>query len=214
MNLFGTLSSASILFPVIFGIYAFNRLDRLSYRALFFFFLFGFMTEVVANTLAHNNLSNNLWIYGIYDLVEGVFWIWLLDLWMEHRHKFVLYPVALIYILIWCYTSFITYSLFEFNTIVAGVKSIILIPLSCFFLLQLTKNATTLLTRLPEFWFATAILFYFASTSVIKATAFFVIDGKALMAVTWYMHSFFNIITNFIFAKAFLCIPRRMTSSY
>ncbi len=207
---FTVISSGSILLPVVAGIYSTTYLQRLNYRALVFFFIYGFITEVIANILSISG-SNNLLFYNIYALVEGVFWIIMIDVWLNHKYTLFLRLLAITYSLIWAYLFIITHSIFAYSNIAMVTECIILIPLSCLFLLSLSKTANSALMEIPEFWFAAGILFFFSSTSVITASAIYIFNGVEMMRISWKLHGVFNIITNFIFAKAFLCNLRKTT---
>lgn len=205
---FGIISSASVLLPVLSGFYAYSRTKR--YRALLFFFCFTLFVEIIANSLALNHHTNNLWVYNIYTLVEGLFWILLIASWLSREYYFVPRALAVVYAFGWIYSSLLSKTITDYDTVSSVTECALLIPLSAFFLYQLSRDAAAPVLELPAFWFITGVLFYFASTAVINFTASYMFDGKALMNSTWYIHDFFNIITNFIFAKAFLCTLRKL----
>ncbi len=207
---FSVISSVSILLPVVSGFYSTTYPQRLKYRALVFFFLYALITELVANILASQQ-TNNLWIYNIYSLAECIFWIVIIDGWLNHKYKIFLTILGIVYSLIWIYLFVIANSIFAYNNIAMITACIILIPLSCFFLLSLSRNTNAELMDIPEFWFAAALLFYFSSTAVITASASYIFNGVEMMRISWKLHAIFNIITNFIFAKAFLCSLRKTT---
>lgn len=209
MNIWGVVSSASVIFPVLSGIYAFTRTKK--YGALLFFFCFTLLIETIANALVFDNFSNNIWVYNIFSLVEGVFWILLLAHWMPRYHTLLIRSLSLFFALVWVYTTLILQTLKEYNSYSSITECLILIPLSCIFLVGLSRKASVPILDLPEFWFITGVLFFFSSTSVIQATALYKIDGVILMRTTYYLHVFFNIISNLIFAKAFLCSHRKIT---
>ena len=209
MDYFSVTSSASIFFPVLFGIYLLPNQPGL-YRALVFFFLFGLITEISATILLYGYHTNNLWVYNIYVLVEGVFWILIFNRWLNNKYAMLIKILAALYAVVWFYFSLIAHSIFEYNNMILIVECIILVPLSAYYLVELSRKTVKPIFQLPEFWFATGVLFYFSSTSMITATAFYQFNGVPMMRITWHLHSLFNIITNFIFVKAFLCSPRKL----
>ena len=209
MKYAGLISSASVLVPVLCGIFTSRQPEWIRYKALFLFFSFTLLIEITADILARNNHSNNLWVYNIYNLVEGVFWTIILGWWMQIRN-YLVGILCLSYAFIWFSSTVVSDSIFNFNTSIIIAENAILIPFSALVLLHLSKETVLPIYLIPEFWFSTALLFYCASTSVIRATATFLVHGENIMVFTWQLHSLFNIIANFMFAKAFLCIPRKM----
>jgi hypothetical protein len=206
-------SSLSLLIPLFTSIAKYKRLNN-ELKFLTWLFIFGAIVELTIY-ISRGYKFHNIWIFNIFALVEAFVLFYIIGKWFNSSRMFkaAIFLFAL-YGLYWFYTTFITSSIFDFNSKEKTVKGILLIFLSGFLLFRLAENEEIKLISDYRLWITFAILFYFSLTLIVFTTANFLLtDHTKAMQYSWAIHSVTNIISNLLFAFGYLCYYRK-TNSY
>lgn len=197
--------------PAFAGMIVFYKAG-FKHRMLVFFLLYGFLSDVVKWQLYEHNytLAQNSLFY-IYSLIEPVFFCWFI--YKSCDFKAVSKTALLLAFalpLLWIFTHFdFTWLTWKknmseamFNTIYGMVISV----LASYSILRLTLQNEPLFS-MPDFWFLSAIFFYFFCTFFVK-----IFLQTPQMDKFWFIHDLFNIMTCFIYAYGFLKIETKSGS--
>jgi hypothetical protein len=207
------VSSISLLFPLAAAVYGYRRLDNIL-RLLAWLLIIGGLIEI-SNIIFSQLGKNNIWLINIYMLVEAFVFCYLLGKWSETKRMFIV-SIALFsfYFLFSIYDTFLTGSMYKFSGEDKIMKGIILIFLSCYFLIRLSTNENIILMSDYRFWIASAILVYSAVTLIVFGTSNFVLSGnKYASYYCWVIHSITDIISNFMIATGFVWYYRKRNLS-
>lgn len=128
-----------------------------------FYLAVTFVVFGLGNFLIHvNHVTNNLWLYHLYTWFEVLIISRLIILHTPLKENKWLYKTIALAFTIFClYDSFLLepFSKSVFNSIAATIANLILLSLSMYYLLQMSKTDDILyFHKLPVFWIVTAFL--------------------------------------------------------
>lgn len=183
---------------------------------LFFYLLVNILVFAASNMLADRHI-NNLFLYHFYSLFELLLITYYLTTVLLKKIKLFFF-IALVYTSFWLLNLFVWESLNGFNSNAASLANIIMLILSMYYLLQLSKSDDILnFQRLPAFWFASAFLISSAiSILSLVAYKYFVQNNLPVEGFkVWILTSIGNDIKFILLIVGLLCYnsKRRSMSS-
>ena len=205
------VSSASSVLPVITGLYFYKRQHGIL-KILVVFFIFSCLTELLLYYLSSRAI-NNLWFVNIFFLIEYMVFSFVCaqfsGLKMIIRLSILF---ALLYTVAWVFTTFYIFNIYRFNNLIRTVESILLIFFSGVALYQISMDVSVNLFKNPKFWFSAGILIYFSTNLIVFSIADMILDNRnPIIGNAWAIHSFWNIVTCFIFATGFVWNSTKQT---
>lgn len=202
------LLSQSILLPIIAGLVRWRRIDK-NYQPFLLLLGIGFITEIVNFILIQGFHTSNLSVLNIYALIEWSLIAWQFHVWGFLRQKKNGFYVLLVFTTLFWITE---------NLIFGGFKE--LAPYFRFFyfflIVILSVNKINFmithddrnLFRNPKFLLCIGFIIYFLFL-IVYLWAFQVsLFGKSeITNVIIVLMQYVNVLTNIIYAIAFLLIP-------
>ena len=198
---------ACILIPIFIAVSRYNNLSACA-KWLLYYLVFAATVNTTATILTWNK-EPNLWLLHIYTAVESFF--------LLLYFKFIIQNKTVnsaIRLLIWvfplfCIINFLFLQSFtNFNTYTRPVESIILISCSAVYWWQENEaDAEKEWINIPNNWFVTGIMLYFAGAFFLFLMANFFLSPLALKTVrniVWDTHASFLLIMYLLMAVGFL----------
>jgi len=200
-----SISTYAALLPIITGLTVFKKAG-VQYRLLLFMLIYGFLTDVLVGELYKaDHINSSRFLYNLFAPVEAV----LLSLFFYITgYVKIIRQIAAVCIFIlpaaWIVLDFefspLKWVDTPYNGIYVTAYEIVIASLSAACILHLTTNSPSL-TVLPQFWFLLAIFVYCFCTFFVNA----LVQTKVMEEI-WFLHNIINIISYFIYTKAFLSI--------
>ena len=177
------------------------------------FFIFSTTIEFTLIILSEYGIKD-IWLINVFAMLEGLVYFYVCGKWFQSEQMFrrVMF-LFVIYFIYWLYTTFITGNFIEFNDKEKILKGILLIIVSGYLLIHISKEDSIMLAKDYRFWILSAILIYFSTSEVVFATANFVLENRPAIQYAWAIHSVINIFSNLLFAIGFACSYRKMSFS-
>lgn len=210
----GFLSSYSIALPLTALIYSYKGVNTRRYKALAFFFGISLLSEILSLYFGAV-FKNNLIILNFFALAEYIFWCYFFYQLLNYlflQALIVVLSIPLIYF--WFHHAFYE-TLWELNSFFAICEASVILILSAFYLLILSKNSSRPIQEVPEFWFAAGALIYFTNSIIALGVSWYVKEAqpsdltKTFNANFFNFYYIFNILANIIYSKGFLCLPTK-----
>src|SRR4030095_11191320 len=124
---------------------------------LFFYLVINIIIFGISNFLADRAI-NNLFLYHFYSLLDLIIVTYYLTVVLLKRIK-LFYLISICYTCFWGLNIIMWESLTSFNSNAASLANLIILILSMYYLLELSKSEDILnFQKLPAFWFASAFL--------------------------------------------------------
>ena len=184
------ISAFSILIPIVFAVIRF-RTFNLTLKVLFFFLCVSALTETIGYYL-YSNRINNVSVFFIYTVVEGLFIFESKTLKRILRILFVLYILLALFI----HLQHISYEM------LSGVESVIILTLCVYyFYTVIAELSIPVLTDYYFFWVNSALLFYFGTNLFLSFFENYIRNlGDQPQASLWSIHLISGIIFNLLLA--------------
>jgi len=168
-----------------------------------------FVVEFIAYFLTRQlHLQNNVLLYNFFILVE----FWCYSFYYLHIIRLpVIQKIILVYLslfpLFWGYTTFFVFAINIWNSYVIIVGSFFTIFMSVLYYYQLfTSKELVRLKNCPEFWIATALIFFYSCQLPIMGTLNFIGSNYRLLAQKFIvLQNILNILMYLMFIYSFLC---------
>ena len=169
----------------------------------------GFANEVTGTVLAYKGYSNVI-SYNLFGLFESVLLTWQFWRWgLFFEHKRLYYFLQVMYVVGWVAEIMIT-SVHSFNSYFVIVHSFVLVMMSISMINRIVLNETTSLFRQPVFIFTLALIIYFTYAILVEAFWIVGFNHKRMFRLRIYeILSYINLLTNLLFALAFVWIPTK-----
>jgi hypothetical protein len=206
----------SSLLPFLFGVSIFKKSPP-DLRLAIFLFSFSALSDTYCLITALYRINNIPYI-NIYFYLETI--IILLLLRQFSKTKMLFSQAAIIFIIVysifWWFIYFIDGNLHSFNPTEKYIRSILVLIFCVWVLYQLASSPQESLTSDYKFWILIGILFYFATSGIVFASAKIILSGEkgSLMRYSWFIHFLISIITNLIFLFGLICFYRRKNYYY
>jgi hypothetical protein len=212
-SFFALGSSLSVLIPLSALIARRHYVTTRRLRIIAALFIAGFIAEITAFTFARM-IGNNIAVINFYVLFELIFWCLFFSEVLEDRiHKGLIYVILLSMIFIWA-RHIMLHGFFEMNSLFSMLEASIVILLSSYYLLVLSRTSVTPIQYVPEFWFAAAALIYFTNSMVALGITRYIFNIKSSDLITsfyrsfMYFYSIINILANLMYSRGFMCISK------
>lgn len=205
------LLSQSILLPLIIGLVRLRQIDR-SYQPFLLLLGIGFLTELASYVLIKKFHTSNAIAVNIYTLIEWVLIAWQFHVWgfLKQRNK-LFYGLVIFVSLVWVVENIIFRKITEIVPYFRFLYFFLIVLISVneinFMITHYNRN----LFRNPKFLICIAFIIYFIYM-IVYFWAFQVsrLDQSEISNRIIFFMAYVNILTNIIYAIAFLLIPARV----
>ena len=208
------ISPFSILLPIAALISVRKSLNTRRFQITSIFFIICLISEIFQIAFA-SIYKNNLIVLNIFAGIEFIFWCYFFFELLNFIFLRVLIIVLFIPVcLIWLHHVLYD-TLWNLNSLFATCEASVVLLLSAFYLLILSKNSFKPLQEVPEFWFASAVLIYFTNSIITLGASWFIRETKQSELISAFNDNFFmfyfifNILANIIYSKGFLCLSTK-----
>lgn len=211
--LFGisVLSSCSSVLPLLAAFYVRRNLSTRRLKITAAFFVLCFVSEM-SSLIIGNIYGNNMMIGNCFIFFELTFWCYFFyELLKEKLSHWVFYIVIFLMLIVWI-QHLIFHSIKELNSLFSIIEASLIMFMSAFYLMTLSRKSTTPVQKVPEFWFAAGALLYFTSSfmslGVIRYLLLINASSmlKAFLNYYMFLYAVVNVLSNIIYSRAFLCI--------
>ena len=175
-------------------------------RLLEYLLVFAFIMTIIEWILASQSI-NTLWAAHISTIVEFVIVLIIFSFWMRHDlSRLVSFGCLIGFIIFWIISKLLFEPFSQFDGWTAAVSKIIQITFSSIMLVEVIKDSDLDWSKDPRFWVAAGIIIYSAGSLFLFAlfNKMLLISPDRLKFV-WSLNWIFSIISNLLFARAFLC---------
>ncbi|MBN9382386.1 MAG: hypothetical protein J0H74_16575 [Chitinophagaceae bacterium] len=203
------LLSQSILLPIITGLVNFRRLDG-SYQPFFLLLIIGFLTEVIGFITISGYGASNFIIVNIYLLIEWTLIAWQFHVWGFLRHnQRLFYGLLILMALGWAVENLLFHRITGMVVYFRFLYFFIIVLLSINKINFMITHENRNLFRNPRFLICIGFIIYFLYMIVyIWAFAISFFGAEQITRRITFFMSYINVLTNIIYAIAFLLIPK------
>jgi len=165
-----------------------------------------FLVEFLNAILSYLSVQNII-IFHIYTLLEYSLLAYVFFSWQpESKLKTVLRWSIPGFFIIWLVDKAFIHSLYEFDSFVVTIESVLLVTIAMYELYDLNKDVNYSIFRNPKFWVTAAVLLYFAGNLIVFSLGSFILSEKAIASIAWILfHASLNAIAYLLFVVAFIC---------
>ena len=208
-SLISQFSTYSIALGVIFG---WVRIKRVlpTYLPFLIILTLGLVNEQISFFLiksGHSNAVNG----NIYSFIESLLLLWQLKQWglLRHAPRFF-YFIGALYIVVWCTENVIYFRPAKFSSFFNATYAFCTVLMSISLINLLMGNDQGSLLKNPIFIFCTGMVIYYTYVVVIELFYLYGLgSSKEFRRNLYYVHTYINLLSNLIYAAAFLWIPRK-----
>lgn len=205
MSIINYSTILSSFFPVIVGLVFIRRLN-LPLKILLLLFCLGVVEEFGSLYLIVHGFEN-IWVLNIWTIIDLLLSILILRIWF--MHKWLMHVSLILFLLFlgfWGYGIFIYPGIFIYFDIQNTVRTLILVFLSVFPLIDASLDDRIPAYKSHKFWVCAAMLTYNAVAMLVYATSAIKIGEVDLSfyARAWDIRSVINIVTNIMYTYAFI----------
>ena len=208
-TIFAFLLSQSILLPIIAGLVRFRRLER-SYQPFFMLLLVGLLTEILCFIVIEGYYKSNFVILNIYTLIEWTLTAWQFHVWGLLKQKKKLFYALLTFVtLCWIVENLVLKHITDLQPYFRFLYFFIIVLLSINKINFMITHENRNLFRNPRFLICIGFIVYFVYMIVdFWALEISMFGEKGISLRISYLIGYVNVITNCIYALAFLLIPK------
>jgi len=181
-------------------------------RVFRYYFVLAAIADLVL-LVFHSKGWNNMQVFNIFSLTQYFLVFLALSQWIpQGMRRTLLYIFLGLSTLFFGSYLFTIFNLKYMDTFSSSIEYIILTLLSAYVLFHLTDDQSDYLYRNFKFWFTVGVFLYFSVTSIVLATANYVLkDSGMLQDYTWAINGFLTILASVMYIKGFLCLKRSRT---
>ncbi len=207
LHILGLLSQASVLFPVITGLFCFKVLNK-KFKILFWFFVCSVLVEILATWFAKTK-HNNLPVLHLYTVIEffafsSAYYIYFNQ--KKYLPNIILINSAVFFIVALTDATFLN-GIWKFNNYSRSYASLSLVMYASIYFYYLLKESFQMPTwRQPMYWLSIGVLFYFGlNLFYFLFSNIIAFQDIQLSSGSLYIHSTVNILANCLYAQSFIC---------
>ena len=165
-----------------------------------------FLVEVLNAVLSYLSIPNII-VFHVYTLLEFSLLAYVFLQWQpESRVRTIIKWSIPSFFSIWLIDKLLIHSLYEFDSFVVTVESVLLVTIAMYELYDLNKDINYSIFRNPKFWVTAAVLLYFAGNLIVFSLGSFILSEKAIASIAWILfHASLNAIAYLLFVVAFIC---------
>lgn len=213
---FSNYSSFSVLLPVSAAYFVRKQINTRRLRFLALFFLLSALTEA-ASVITRSITGKNVIVGNFFIVIELSFWCYFIFDLLKRKYSIQILFIILVAMLMQWFIHIKNNTIWKYNSMFSILEASIILILSAYYLLQLSKSSIVPLHKVPEFWFVAGALIYFTSSFIALGIPRYLLLIHAsevirnFVARFWIFYSVINIIANIMFSKGFLCISTKKT---
>jgi len=204
------LLSQSVLLPIIAGLVRWRRIDK-SYRPFFWLLVIGFVVEIIS-FISIRLAKDNTVIVNIYGLLECAFLAWQFHAWgFLRQRKPLFYALLVLAALVWFIVNIAFGHIHDFSPYFVFFYSFLIVLLGVneinFMITHYNRN----LFRNPRFVICVGLIIYFVYMIVYYWALEISRLGRSEISISisiTFLLGYVNILTNIIYAIAFLLFPK------
>ena len=212
-------STLPALIPIVFGFVRFRkpvekwwrfterrRLDK-GMKLLLFYVLVALLVEISSVVLAYRGTFNTE-VFSAFTLFEYILFILIFANWQSRDSvRKSMYASIPLFAILWT-ILIIVLGPENIDNVILPLNSVIFVALSVQSLFQVNKDSLGTIFSYSEFWFASAVLIYFAGNLMLFSLESKLLEQQQQFIVVWYIHSVLNLTHNLFYARAFACQNR------
>jgi hypothetical protein len=157
-----------ILICLIISIFFYDKLEPKWLRLFTWFLLFAIVTQVTGFVYSANYKKSNHFIFNIYILVQFIFYFGIFYKTFQTKNlKLIALIIGLVFVIYYWSIIIFKTSFFIFNSASYSLGSILTIICCLLYFVSLFKSEEVVnYFRIPMFWIATGLLFFFVGDFV------------------------------------------------
>jgi hypothetical protein len=200
--------SLSISLAVVIGWVRFRRIDP-AYLPFLVLLTIGCLNEAISIVLMEHGFTNII-NFNTFKLIESLLLTWQFLKWGLFEKRKVLYTgLQVIFILSWL-AEIGVHSIRSFNSYFIILHSFLLVMMSISMINLIVLKETTPLWKQPVFLICMGLIAYFTYAIFVEAFWIVGLNHRRLFRLKIFeIMAYINLLTNLIFAFAFLWIPMR-----
>jgi len=208
MSFLSIVSGLSVLIPLAAGLYLMRKTDR-ALQTLTGYLAVVLLVELFTFVLIFQGRERS-WIIHFYTLFEYSAFALILSLWEEDRLRTYLRWSILGFAVIWIIAKIFIENFNEWDNYTSSLESILLIAISTYLLVRLSREEGFSFYKNPQFWVSCGILIYFAGNFMTFAFSNVIMNWYQEQQITWLpINSLLNILKNLCFTGGYLCLLPR-----
>jgi len=204
------LLSQSVLLPIIAGLVRWRRMDK-SYRPFFWLLVIGFLVEIIS-FISIRLAKDNTVIVNIYGLLEWTILAWQFHAWgFLRQRKTLFYALLGFAALVWFTVNIVFGHIHDFSPYFVFFYAFLVVLLCVneinFMITHYNRN----LFRNPRFVICVGLIIYFVYMIVYYWALEISRLGRSEVSISisiTFLLGYVNILTNIIYAIAFLLFPK------
>ena len=201
------LLGQSILFPLVTGLVRYRRISR-TYRPFFLLIVIGCFTEIISYIVV-KIFRNNMPVVNIYYLIEWLIIAWQFHVWGFLRQKRrIFFGLLLFSVLFWATENLLFQGIMHVKPYFLFFYFFLTVMLSINEINFMITHQSRSLFRDPRFLICIGLIIYFLYM-IIYYWAFEISkygQPEMMVRINYFM-AYVNVVTNVIYALAFLFIP-------
>jgi hypothetical protein len=201
--------SLSIVVSVVIGWARFTKTDPAFFPFLLYLSL-GFINELTGIIVVYRGYTNII-SYNVFGLIESILLTWQFLRWGLFGHnKWLYYFLQAGFVVLWSAESFLL-SVQTFNSYFIIAHSFLIVMMSITTINMVVLKESTSLLKQPVFLLCLALILFF--TYAILVESFWIVglsNQKTFRLKIYEILSYINLLSNLLFAFAFLWVPMRL----
>lgn len=174
------IANITLLINIAVAFYFYKMLEPRWLRLFAWFLIITLLTQAAGSLYSNYTYRSNHFIFNIYIGIEYLFYFFLFyRAFNNKKMKYLIVIFAMAFVVFYVANIFFGKGLFIFNTATYTLGSILTI-ISCllYFVFLFLSNETINYFRMPMFWIATGLLFYYVGDSVYMSLLDYIVKNN------------------------------------
>jgi hypothetical protein len=203
-----TLSAFSSVIPLAIGLWKHRHLDQ-TLKVLLALAGLTFVTEMTMLSLT-NYGYRNLWLIHFFTPIQYSLLAWIFAAWIQDRKARRAIKVSIPLFWMWSAIVFLWIEqTTSFSTYSRSLEAFLVVTISAYALIELSKREVASLLTFPAFWVCIAVLVYFTGSAVIYASSNILLElSLEALTIAWTAKGGLNILANLFLGIGFTCHRR------
>lgn len=202
---FGNIVFLSVIFPLVFGLYWFKKMNY-SFRLFWLLVFIGFVIDLFVRILSANKLKF-VFLLNSYNIIENLFFLIFFFSLTPFSSKKRLLPVLIVLFLFLGFLTFMGENGFtHFNSKFRSIECLMVIIFSGLLMIHESNTSVQPLFKNSTFCLASVLLIYFTiSLSIFSVADLILTDHPTEVAQLWIIPLWLNLVCNLLFTYCFWC---------
>lgn len=185
------ISNLTLLTGIVISVVFYKKLHPPWLKLLAWFLLITLSISFAGILYSHYTKMSNHFIFNFYILIQFLFYFYLFYKTFEQRNlKLLTQLMAILFVIFYCYNIFFNPGFFVFAAAGNTAGSICIIICCLLYFVSLFQSELNLnFFRIPMFWIATGLLFYFVGNFVYLSLVGYIIRHNLDSGGTIYLYS-------------------------